>query len=186
MSAAAIPIVARPATLECPEPIAAMKLLRAPSSSSSANATPGDTVSTTSRRTIPFATLRILDLLADRDAIALLHEPAQILLSRAHRHSGERYLRRAAVVARRQRETEDARGRLGVVVEHLVEVAHPEEQDRALMPRLDLPVLLHQRCRDGTAHGRVAPVALGSSVTKPMMPRSLSAATSAAAACRVG
>ena len=40
-----------------PEPIAAMKLLRAPSSSSSANATPGETVSTTSRRTIPFATL---------------------------------------------------------------------------------------------------------------------------------
>jgi len=128
----------------------------------------------------------ILDLLADRDAIAVLHEPSQIFLAGPHRHPRERDFRRPPVVARRERQAEDARRRLGVVVEHLVEVAHPEEQDRALMSRLDLPVLLHQRRRDGTTHGRFAPAALGSSVTKPMIPRCLSAATSAAAACRVG
>ena len=110
---------------------------------------------------MPFATLGILDLLADRDAIAVLHEPAQILLARLHRHAGERHFGRAAVVARRERQAEHARRRLGVVVEHLVEVAHPEEQDRALMPRLDLPVLLHQRRRDGAAHGCAAPRSLG-------------------------
>src|SRR6476619_2727829 len=142
-----------------------MKLFRALSSSSSANATPGDTVSTTSRRTIPFAT---------RGSSTC-----------AHWHARKRYFRRTTIVARRERQAEDAGGRLGVVVEHFVEVAHPEEQDCALMPRLDLPVLLHQR-RRGATHGCFAPVALGSSVTKPMMPRCLSAATSAAAACRVG
>jgi hypothetical protein len=47
--------------------------------------------------------------------------------------------------------------RLGVLVEHLVEVAHPEEQDRALVPRLDLPVLLHQRRRDGARSRTRAP-----------------------------
>ena len=118
--------------------------------------------------------------------VVRVFQTPEIFADRLHGHPRERDLRCTAVVARRQRQPEHARRELGVFVEHLVEVAHPEEQDRALMPRLDLPVLLHERRRDGTAHRRLAPFALGSSVTKPMMPRSLSAATSAAAACRVG
>ena len=89
--------------------------------------------------------LRILHLLADRDAEALLHEPAHVVARRLHRDAGERHVRGAAVVARRQREAEHARRRLGVVIKHLVELAHAEKQDRVLMPALDLAVLLHER-----------------------------------------
>src|SRR5207237_701760 len=42
------------------------------------------------------------------------------------------------------RETELAGGESGVVFEHLVEVAHPEEQNGLRVPRLDLAVLLHE------------------------------------------
>ena len=133
------------AAVGVPRHSAQMKLLRAPSSRSSANATPGVTVSITSRRTMPLASLRIFDLLADRDAKALLHEPAHVVARRFHRNAGERHFGRAAVVARRQREAEHARRRFGVVVEHLVELAHAKKQDRVLMATLDLPVLLHER-----------------------------------------
>src|SRR6476620_12449456 len=42
-----------------------------------------------------------------------------------------------------------------VVVEHLVEIAHPKQQDGVLVPGLDLPILLHER-RSFSAHGRSA------------------------------
>jgi hypothetical protein len=104
----------------------------------------------------PLREPRILDLLADRHAVSLLHEATQVLRGRLHRHAGQRHLRRAAVVPRGQREVQRARRHLGVLVEHLVEVAHPEEQDRVGMPRLDLPVLRHQRRRAAAAHPRGA------------------------------
>jgi len=42
-------------------------------------------------------------------------------------------------------EAERSRGYLCILIEHFVEITHPEEQNRVLMTRFDLPVLLHQR-----------------------------------------
>ena len=65
----------RDADRRSPSPLgrtaATIVVARAGRASSSASSAPGVTVSTTSRRTIPFASLRIFDLLADRDAISL-------------------------------------------------------------------------------------------------------------------
>ena len=88
--------------------------------------------------------LRVLDLLADRDTVSVGDEAPEILRGCLDGHPGERYFGGAAVVAGREREPQLARGKPGVVLEHLVEVAHPEEQERVRMSRLDLAVLLHQ------------------------------------------
>ena len=60
-----------------------------------------------------------------------------------------------AVAAGGERDVEHPRGELGVLEEHLVEVAHPEKQDRVAVARLDLPVLDQQRGVFGErdAHG---------------------------------
>ena len=89
--------------------------------------------------------LRVLHLLADRDAVALGDEAAQVLGRRLDGHPGERDLGGTAVVARGEGQAQLARGELGVVLEHFVEVAHPEEQNGLRIPSLDLAVLLHQR-----------------------------------------
>ena len=57
----------------------------------------------------------------------------------------ERRLVGLAAVAGRQRQVADARRRHGVVEEHLVEVAEPEEEDGVLVLRLDAEVLREQR-----------------------------------------
>ncbi|HRN53057.1 MAG TPA: hypothetical protein PK788_06140 [Gemmatimonadaceae bacterium] len=127
-----------------------------------------------------FRELGILDLLADRHAESLRDESPQVLIRRFHRNARQRHLGCPAVVPRCQRETEYARRHLGVVEEHLVEIAHPEEQDRVGMPRLDLPVLRHQRRLAATLHGR-------RTCARNASPRSFSlyASIAAAAAPRV-
>ena len=100
--------------------------------------------------------LWIFDLLADRDAVALRNQTAQVVRSCLDRYAGKRDFRRAAVVARRERQTELARRELGVVFEHFIEVAHPEKQDGLRVPGLDVAVLLHDGCigaGDFSRHG---------------------------------
>jgi hypothetical protein len=81
-------------------------------------------------------------------------ELAEILGRRLHRHTGERH----AVTAGGQRDLEQPGGDLRVLVEHLVEVADPIEEDRVGVPCLDLPPVLQHRRSRGTgglaAHGR--------------------------------
>src|SRR6185437_4685052 len=97
--------------------------------------------------------LRILDLLADRDAEPLLNETTHVVGRRLHGHAGERNLRRAAVVARGERQSEGSRRQLGIIIKHLIELAHAKEQNRVLMAILDLAVLLHERrLRTGRRH----------------------------------
>ena len=133
--------------------------------------------------------LGIFDLLADRDAVAQLDEAAQIFLERLHRNAGERYVGGATVVPRRQRQPEDTRRDLGVVVKHLVELAHAKEQQGILVPRLDLAVLLHQRRlrRRYSRHGRTVAVARSTSVVvmKPSIPLSFSSRAAALASASV-
>ena len=89
----------------------------------------------------------ILGLLADGDLIALGDQAGDVSVARmvgdtAHRRL---ILRRLAAVARREREIQLARGELCVLVEHLVEVAQAEKEDRILILFLDLQILLHHR-----------------------------------------
>src|SRR6266571_1494616 len=93
-----------------------------------------------------FGELGIFDLLGDRDAVSLRDQPAQVLRRSLDRHTGKRDLGGAAVVARGEGEPQFARGELGIVFEHFVELAHPEKQDSLGIARLDLTVLLHERC----------------------------------------
>ena len=89
--------------------------------------------------------LRILDLLADRHAVPFDNQAPDVFGGGLHGDAGEGHVRRAAVVARREREAKLSGGEARIVLEHLVEVAHPEKQDRVGVPRFDLAVLLHER-----------------------------------------
>ena len=106
--------------------------------------------------------LGIFDLLADRNPVPLGDEPPQVLGGGFHRHARERDLRRAAVIARGEGEAQLARGELGVVLEHFVEVAHPKKQNGLRVAGLDVTVLLHE--------GRFGYRCHGSSTTKGCPP----------------
>src|SRR5439155_21910625 len=97
-----------------------------------------------------------------------------------HGDPGQRHVRRAAVVPRRQRQAEDARADLRVVIKHLIKLSHAEKENRVLVATLDLPILLHERC---LRHGRHGSSVV--SVTKPAIPLALSRASIAPAADRV-
>ncbi len=93
--------------------------------------------------------LRVLDLIADGHAVALAHEPREVAVHGVPRQAAHRDRRTVRVLrARGERELEHARRRQRVLVEHLVEVAHPEEDDRVPVLPLGVEVLPHGR-RDG-------------------------------------
>src|SRR5439155_13648480 len=100
----------------------------------------------------PLRLLRILDLLADGDAVSLGDQLLEVFGRGLDRDAGQGH----AVAAGGERDAEGAGAELGVVEEHLVEVAHPEEEDRVLVARRDVPVLGEQRgvFGEGDAHGR--------------------------------
>ena len=99
----------------------------------------------------PLGQLRIFDLLADGHAEPGAHQLPQVVGGRLDRHAGER----DAVPAAGERDAQQLGGALGVIEEHLVEIAHAEEQDGVLVPRLDLAVLQHERGVERIGHGRV-------------------------------
>ena len=90
---------------------------------------------------------RVLGLLADGDLVALGDQARDVGVARMIGNAAHRrlILRRLAAVAGRQRQIELARGELGILVEHLVEVAQAEKEDRILILFLDLQILLHHR-----------------------------------------
>ena len=95
--------------------------------------------------------LGILDLLTNRDAVPVAHQLPEIFRGRLHRNACER----DPVSPGCERDAQHPRGELGVVEEHLVEIAHPEKENRVAMARFDLPVLDQQRGVFGErdAHG---------------------------------
>ena len=114
-----------------------------------------------------FGELGILDLFADRDAVALRNQPAQVLGRRFHGNARQWDFGRAAVVAGRQRQPQLARRELGVVLEHFVEVPHPEEQDGLGVAGFDVAILLHEwRLGSPADH----PLGHGASTTKGWPP----------------
>src|SRR5688500_17521979 len=56
--------------------------------------------------------------------------------------------------ARGERQLERPRGHQGVLVEHFVEIPHPEEHDGVAVLTLRIQILTHgRRCRGGGGHG---------------------------------
>ena len=113
---------------------------------------PGVTRRITSRRTTDLPPRfsrfrRVLDLLADGDADALRDQLLQVLVGGVDRHAAHRDVGALMLAALGQRDAERARGDLGVVEEHLVEIAHPVEQQAIRIGGLDLEILRHHRRR---------------------------------------
>ena len=78
----------------------------------------------------PLHLRRVGHLLADRDLEALLEEPLDVRARRVMGHARHRASRPRRPCSGGQRQIERARGDDGVVVEELVEVPHPEEEER--------------------------------------------------------
>ena len=95
---------------------------------------------------------RILELLAHRDAMAERDQPVQIFVGAHDRHAAHRHVLAEILAALGQHDAERARGDLGVLEEHLVEIAHPVEQQAIRIGGLDLDVLRHHR-RDAAGVG---------------------------------
>ena len=89
---------------------------------------------------------RRLDLVADGHLEAALEELRHVAARRVVRDAAHGDLP-VPLGARRQRDLERLGGHHGVLREHLVEVAQPEEEDGVRVPRLHLEVLPHHRRR---------------------------------------
>ena len=101
---------------------------------------------------------RVLDLVADGDLAARRHELGDVMIDALVRDAAHRRLDVGVLVPGRQRDAEQRRRLLRVVEEHLVEVAHPIEEDGVRDPALHLEVLPEHRghTRDRCAHAVVA------------------------------
>ncbi len=91
---------------------------------------------------------RILHLLADRNLAPGLHELRNIEIRGVMRHAAHR-----DCVPLRQREIKELRRFLGVVEEHLVEVAQPEEQQGVFRQIAANPAILVHHGRGSFRHG---------------------------------
>ena len=103
----------------------------------------------------PGAGRGVADLLADGHLVAAPDEPRQVALERVRGHAGHGHALSLAHVAARQHDVELRRRRARVLVEGLVEVAEPEEDDGVGVARLHLEVLPAQGGHGGRS-GTVA------------------------------
>ena len=92
----------------------------------------------------PLRRCRIAELLDDDHALAVLHQPREMLLDRMIRNARHRNRRARRLTARCERDVEKPCGAF-VAIKQLVEIAHPIEHELVGMLRLDAPVLLHHR-----------------------------------------
>ncbi len=93
----------------------------------------------------PLAGRRIADLLADHRRFAELDQTGEVGLQRVERHAAHLDRHAGRLAARGQRDVEQARRLLGVLVEQLVEIAHPVEEQGVRMIRFQRHVLAHHR-----------------------------------------
>ncbi len=92
-----------------------------------------------------FCQLRIFHLLANRHAMAGANHFREIRVQRMMRKSRQRHFRRLAVRPRGERDAQHLAGGFGIVVKHLIKIAHAKKQHRVFMLRLDREILPHQR-----------------------------------------
>ena len=107
---------------------------------------------------------RVFKLFADRHPEPLADQRQQVAIGAVGGHAAHRDVVAFMLAAPRQRDIQRLGRRDRVVEEHLVEIAHPVEQQRIRVPRLDVEILRHhRRDRGGHAHppcrmGRAYPV----------------------------
>ena len=102
---------------------------------------------------------RVLELLADGDAMAERDQPMQIFVGALDRHAAHRNVFAEMLAALGQHDAERARRHFGVLEEQLVEIAHPVEQQAIRIGGFDFDVLLHHR-RDARCVDRFACIVL--------------------------
>ena len=120
---------------------------------------------------------RVLDLLADGDAVAGGDQLLEVLVGGVDGHAAHGDIGAQMLAALGQRDAQRAACDLGVVEEQLVEIAHPVEQQAIGIGPLDLEILRHHRrrrrgrvgggvgmCGGGPVHGR-HPSRRGAAVT---------------------
>ena len=95
----------------------------------------------------------VLHLLADGNLVALGDEPGDVNFIRVERHAAHGGALLPAAGLAGQRQLQLARGGEGVVVEHLVEIAHAVEQNLVGVLLLDLKILLHHGRYSLSGHG---------------------------------
>jgi len=88
---------------------------------------------------------RISHLLADGDRLPELDQSAQVLLDRVEGHARHADGRAVGSATRGQRQVQQARRFLGVLVEQLVEISHAVEEQHGAGLGLEAQVLLHHR-----------------------------------------
>jgi hypothetical protein len=88
----------------------------------------------------------VFHLLADGDPVAGFEEPGEICVERMMGESGEGDFSRRAVTAAGQRDAEDARRYLCVLLECFEEIPHAKQQNGVGVLCFDLRILLHQGC----------------------------------------
>ena len=86
---------------------------------------------------------RVLHLLTDGDLVALFDQAVDIRLGAVERHAAHRRALLHAAAFPRQRQLQLPGNELGVLKEHLIEIAKPEEQDHARIPVLHVQILAH-------------------------------------------
>ena len=94
----------------------------------------------------PLGQLRVLHLVADRDAVAAGDHFPDVRLKLVVRKPRHRH-RVLPLFAAGERQIQHPRAEPGVVMKQLVEVAHPEKQNRVRAGLLRFEVLLHHRGR---------------------------------------
>ena len=109
----------------------------------------------------------VLDLLAHGDAMAQTNQLLQIIVRPLHRHAAHRDIVSQMLAAFGQHDAERLAGCLRVRKEHLVEIAHPVEQQAIRIDGLDLQILRHHRRRGGAGLNGFAhvPLSLSSAAT---------------------
>ena len=86
---------------------------------------------------------RVFHLLADGHLVALFDQTVDIRLGAVERHAAHRRALLHAAAFPRQRQLQLPGNELGVLKEHLIEVAEPEEQDHARILVLHIQILAH-------------------------------------------
>jgi len=95
---------------------------------------------------------RVLHLIADGNAVALLDQPRNVALRRVRRHPTHRHRLAFLLVARGERDLQLARSSHRVREKEFVKIAQPEKQQRVRRLLLRRMVLPHQRRRRFSSH----------------------------------
>ena len=93
----------------------------------------------------PPGQLRILDLVANRHAQPGVNQLLKVVLQCVIRKPGHRHGVGRSLVAAGEREAQNPRGQLCVVMEKLVKVPHPKQEQRPRILALNLQIPLHHR-----------------------------------------